>query len=182
MMYNNSMYKKKVYFIGIKGTGMCALAELFFRRGYDVSGSDTGEYFYTTDILKSLGIPFYESFKKEHIPQDAGLIVHSAAYNAETNEELSEAQRRGLKIRKYTDALGEYSADFFSAGICGVHGKTTTTALAGTIIRALGLPAQVLAGSAVSTFAPEGGGGLVPPCIWANSILLPKPANTAGIF
>ncbi|MDR2491790.1 MAG: UDP-N-acetylmuramate--L-alanine ligase, partial [Spirochaetaceae bacterium] len=101
-------------------------------------------------------IPFYESFKKEHIPQDVDLIVHSAAYNPETNAELREAVRRSLKIRKYTDALGEYSADFFSAGICGVHGKTTTTALAGTIIRALGLPAQVLAGSAVSTFAPEG--------------------------
>ncbi|MDR2618696.1 MAG: UDP-N-acetylmuramate--L-alanine ligase [Treponema sp.] len=143
---------KRVYFIGIKGTGMCALAELLHNRGVSVSGSDTGEVFYTDAILKELGIPFYESFEASHIDGSADLVIYSAAYSFDTNPEMAEAQRRNLLICKYTDALGAYSGLFDSSGIAGVHGKTTTTALAGTLIRGLGLPAQVLAGSAVSGF------------------------------
>jgi len=145
----------KVYFIGIKGTGMCALAELMRNRGIAVSGSDRDEVFYTDAILKDLGIPYHESFDAAHIGQgkDApDLIIHSAAYSFETNPEMAEAERRGIPILKYTDALGAYSARFDSSGIAGVHGKTTTTALAGTLLRGAGIPAQILAGSAVGLF------------------------------
>jgi UDP-N-acetylmuramate--alanine ligase len=65
---------------------------------------------------------------------------------------MAEARNRGIPLLKYTDALGSYSAEFDSSGIAGVHGKTTTTALAGAMIRGMGLPAQVLVGSAVSAF------------------------------
>jgi UDP-N-acetylmuramate--alanine ligase len=144
----------RVYFIGIKGTGMCALAELLRSRGVTVSGSDTGETFYTDAILKGLGIPYHESFDASHLsdgpPPD--LVIHSAAYNFDSNAEMAEARRLGLPICKYTDALGAYSGLFDSSGIAGVHGKTTTAAIAGTLIRGAGLPAQVLAGSAVSGF------------------------------
>jgi UDP-N-acetylmuramate--alanine ligase len=143
---------EKVYFIGIKGTGMSALAELLHGAGGSVSGSDTGDIFYTDAILKELGIPYYESFDAAHIPADAALVIHSAAYGAEDNVEVACALQRGLPLIKYTDALGEYSALFDSTGIAGVHGKTTTTALAGALVMAQGLAAQVLAGSAVSTF------------------------------
>jgi len=143
-----------VYFIGIKGTGMCALAELMHNRGIRVSGSDREEVFYTDAILRELGIPYYESFEASHI-ESCGLpelVVYSAAYSFETNVEMAEAKRRGIPLEKYTDALGAYSAGFDSTGIAGVHGKTTTTALAGTLIRGVGLPAQVLVGSAVGAF------------------------------
>jgi UDP-N-acetylmuramate--alanine ligase len=141
-----------VYFIGIKGTGMCALAELLHNSGVNVSGSDRDEIFYTDSILKELGIPYYESFAPEHIPQDADLVIRSAAYSRDSNSEIAEAEKRGIPVIKYTDALGAYSSLFDSCGIAGVHGKTTTTAIAGTLIRAAGLPAQVLAGSAVKGF------------------------------
>jgi UDP-N-acetylmuramate--alanine ligase len=143
-----------VYFIGIKGTGMSALAELMHNRGIRVSGSDRDEVFYTDAILRELGIPYYESFEASHIDGHGlpDLVIYSAAYSFETNSEMAEAKRRGLPLRRYTDALGEYSAGFDSTGIAGVHGKTTTTALAGTLIRAVGLPTQVLVGSAVSAF------------------------------
>ena len=143
-----------VYFIGIKGTGMCALAELLHLREIRVSGSDGTEKFYTDDILGELGIPFYETFDVSHISGGASfpdLIIYSAAYS-DDNAEMAEARRLGIPMRKYTDALGAYSAGFDSTGITGVHGKTTTTALAGTLLRAVGIPAQVLAGSAVGAF------------------------------
>jgi UDP-N-acetylmuramate--alanine ligase len=145
---------KGVYFIGIKGTGMCALAELMRGAGVTVSGSDREEKFYTDAILKEEGIPYYESFDAAHIEKDPppDLVVYSAAYSFDTNPEMAEAQGRGLEILKYPDALGAYSALFDSSGIAGVHGKTTTTAMAGAMIRGAGLPAQVLVGSAVGAF------------------------------
>ncbi|GHV31128.1 UDP-N-acetylmuramate--L-alanine ligase [Spirochaetia bacterium] len=148
-----------VYFIGIKGTGMCALAELLHNSGYHVSGSDRDEAFYTDEILKELGIPYYESFAPEHVPADAGLVIRSAAYSRDSNSEIAEAEKRGIPVLKYTDALGAYSALFDSSGIAGVHGKTTTTAIAGTLMRGAGLPAQILAGSAVNAFRENGGFG-----------------------
>jgi UDP-N-acetylmuramate--alanine ligase len=142
----------RIYFIGIKGTGMCALAELMRGAGYRVSGSDRGDVFYTDSILKSLGIPYHENFSAGHIQDDYDLVIYSAAYSFETNPEMAEARRRGLAILKYTDALGLYSRGFDSSGIAGVHGKTTTTAMAGHLIRGAALPAQVLVGSAVKGF------------------------------
>jgi UDP-N-acetylmuramate--alanine ligase len=143
---------KKIYMVGIKGTGMSALAELLRRGGVLVSGSDIGETFYTDAILKELAIPYYESFESAHVPPDADMVIHSAAYDTAKNPELAAALGLGLPVLKYTDALGAYSARFDSSGIAGVHGKTTTTALAGILIRAAGLPARILAGSAVGAF------------------------------
>jgi UDP-N-acetylmuramate--alanine ligase len=141
-----------IYCVGIKGTGVCALVELLHSEGLSIGGSDRGDVFYTDAILGELGIPYYESFSAEHINTGIKTVVYSAAYSPETNPELAEARRLGIPLVKYTDALGEYSARFDSSGIAGVHGKTTTTALAGTLIRGAGLPARILAGSAVSGF------------------------------
>jgi UDP-N-acetylmuramate--alanine ligase len=141
-----------VYFIGIKGTGMCALAELMHNSGLTVSGSDRDEVFYTDRILTELGIPYHESFLAEHVGAKIDLVIYSAAYSFGTNPEMAEAQRLKLPILKYTDALGYYSLGFDSSGVAGVHGKTTTAAIAGTLIRGAGLPAQILVGSAVKGF------------------------------
>ncbi|MDR1178238.1 MAG: Mur ligase domain-containing protein, partial [Spirochaetaceae bacterium] len=143
---------EKIYMVGIKGTGMTALAELLCHDGARLSGSDVPEVFYTDAILRELEIPWYESFDSAHVPPDAGLVIHSAAYDREKNPELAAALNMGLRVLKYTDALGAYSKNFDSSGIAGVHGKTTTTALCGVLVRAASLPARVLAGSAVGAF------------------------------
>ena len=140
------------YIVGIKGTGACALAELMYNAGMKVSGSDGGEVFYTDAVLKALEIPYYESFDAAHIRDDFDVVIHSAAYSAETNPELAEAARRSLPVLSYPEALGAWSAAFDSAGIAGVHGKTTTAAITGALMRGAGLPARILAGSAVADF------------------------------
>ncbi|MDR3275825.1 MAG: UDP-N-acetylmuramate--L-alanine ligase [Treponema sp.] len=150
--------KPVIYMVGIKGTGMCALAELLHNTGAEVRGSDRPETFYTDLILQDLGIPYYESFEAAHIDERAEQVIYSAAYSPGANPELLEARRRGIPLIKYSDALGEYSARFDSSGIAGVHGKTTTTALTGMLLRGAGLPAQVLAGSAVGSFSGSEGG------------------------
>ncbi|MCL2410604.1 MAG: Mur ligase domain-containing protein, partial [Treponema sp.] len=143
---------RTIYFIGIKGTGVCALAELAHHNGFNVLGSDIPEKFYTDKILKKMNIPFYENFEASHITKDIDLIIYSAAYSADSNVELARAEELGIPTLKYTDALGAWSAKFDSTGICGVHGKTTTTAMCGVMVRAAALPAQVLVGSAVIDF------------------------------
>jgi UDP-N-acetylmuramate--alanine ligase len=142
----------RMHLVGIKGTGMCALAELLAKSGVRVTGSDTSDVFYTDEILKALGLPYAEGFSAANLPADAEYVIHSAAYSAESNPELAEALRRGLPVLKYTEALGSYSGRFDSSAIAGVHGKTTTTALAGTLAAAAGLSARILAGSAVGNF------------------------------
>ena len=144
---------KRVYFVGIKGTGMAALAELMLNKGCSVYGSDTKEVFYTDSILTQLGIPYFESFDAEHITNSSpDLLIYSTAYSRETNPEIAKADELGIPLLSYSDALGEYSADFDSTGITGVHGKTTTTAITGTMLKGAGVPAQILVGSAVSSF------------------------------
>jgi len=141
-----------VYFVGIKGTGVCALAELVHNSGIKVSGSDISEKFYTDEILQELKIPYYEEFDAKHIDKNIDMIIYSAAYGADTNPELERAQELKIPMLKYTDALGAWSAKFDSTGVCGVHGKTTTTAICGIMMKAARLPAQILVGSAVIDF------------------------------
>ena len=113
---------------------MAALAEIFSARGAMLSGSDVPDVFYTDAILKSLGVIVSRGFEAGHVPPETRLVVHSAAYARESNPELLEAARRGLPIMSYPEALGSISRRSDSSGIAGVHGKTTTTALAGSII------------------------------------------------
>ncbi|MBB6480822.1 UDP-N-acetylmuramate--L-alanine ligase [Spirochaeta isovalerica] len=141
----------RVHLVGIKGTGMAAFAELLQRRGADISGSDIDEKFYTDEVLQRLGIPYEESFRAENIDDEVQLVIHSAAYGSD-NPELSEAHKRHIPVMVYTEALGYISSLTESFGVAGIHGKTTTTALAGTVAGAAGLEASVLVGSAVPSF------------------------------
>jgi len=139
--------------VGVKGTGMTALAELLVASGARVRGSDVPEKFFTDEILDAVGVPYSASFEAAHLDPVPDLVVHSAAYFRDSNAELVEADRRHLPVQVYPEALGAFSAGFpTAAGIAGVHGKTTTTAMAGVVARALKLPASVLAGSLVPDF------------------------------
>jgi UDP-N-acetylmuramate--alanine ligase len=140
------------FMVGIKGTGMTALTEVFVRAGARVSGSDTEEVFYTDAILERLGVTVHAGFHAEALPADAALVVYSAAYDPERNPQLLAARERGLPVFTYTEALGELSRGRPALGVSGVHGKTTTTAMIGSLVKRLGLPGAVLVGSAAADF------------------------------
>ncbi|MBN1835623.1 MAG: UDP-N-acetylmuramate--L-alanine ligase [Spirochaetales bacterium] len=142
----------RIHMVGIKGTGMTALAEILAGGGAVLTGSDVPEHFYTDEILKSLGIPYRESFSASNLGPEVQLVIHSAAYSPEENCELQAASERGLPLLTYPEALGELSRGFDASGIAGTHGKTSTTAMAGAVLSALGLPVTVLAGSEVAGF------------------------------
>ncbi len=139
------------HFVGIKGTGMAALVEILCARGAIVTGSDVSERFYTDEILEKYNI-HSKTFSSENITDDVQYVVYSSAYNPDTNPDLVESKKRCLPMMLYSEALGAISTSAYSCGICGVHGKTTTTGLTGTLLKEVDLPSQVLAGSIISSF------------------------------
>jgi len=142
----------RIHMVGIKGTGMAALAELLVSRGALLTGSDVPEVFYTDEILQALAIKVMSPFSETNLPSNAQLVIYSSAYKSDVNPELISAAKKGIPLLLYSDALGEFSAHSYSCGIAGVHGKTTTTGLAGTILKGLDLDASALAGSVISSF------------------------------
>ena len=140
-----------IHFVGIKGTGMAALVEILFHKGAVITGSDVSERFYTDEVLENLGLHAVE-FAASNITDDVQYVIYSSAYKLDKNPDLIEAVRRGVPCLLYTQALGAYSERAFSCGVSGVHGKTSTTGLVGTILKEIDLPSQVLAGSVINSF------------------------------
>ena len=141
----------RIHLVGAKGTGVCALAELLVGAGAVVTGSDVDDTFYTDEVLAAIGVPV-SPFSADNVRGGVDLVIYSKAYSAASNPELAEAEAVGVPTMSYPEALGSLSASRDSSGVCGVHGKTTTTALAGVMARAAGLPTAVLVGSAVGAF------------------------------
>ncbi len=137
--------------VGIKGTGMAALAEIFQDRGFQVMGSDVEESFFTDQILRDRGIPFFKGFSASQVPENLDFAVRSAAYG-EDHEEVACLLSRGVPLMTYPEALGALSRGSSAGAVAGVHGKTTTSALCGVLVKALSLPGTVLVGSAVPAF------------------------------
>lgn len=141
---------KTAYFVGIKGVGMTALAQILQGRGVRVSGSDTDENFFTDEVLTRLRIPFKEGFSKNNIPERTDLVISSVAYINSGNIEIVEAKKRGLTITTYPEALAELFNDSWGIAVTGSHGKSTTSAMLGFILEYAGLDPTVVVGSRVN--------------------------------
>lgn len=114
------------HFVGIKGTGMSALAQILHDMNYEVQGSDVEKYFFTQDALDQAGIkilPFQRSNIKE------GMTVIAGNAFPDNHEEIDEAQKLGIPVIRYHQFLGEFMQNFNSIAIAGSHGKTSTTGL-----------------------------------------------------
>ncbi|MCQ2610192.1 MAG: UDP-N-acetylmuramate--L-alanine ligase [Treponema sp.] len=140
-----------IHFVGIKGTGMAALVEILYHNGAVITGSDVSEVFYTDQILNKLNITALP-FSGDNITDDVQYVIYSSAYKLDKCPDLIAAVNKNIPCLLYTQALGSYSKTAYSCGICGVHGKTSTTGLTGTILKHLDLPSQILAGSIINSF------------------------------
>lgn len=114
------------HFIGIKGTGMSALAQILFDSGETVQGSDVSKSFFTEEALVEKGITILP-FSADNIKENYIVIAGNAF--SDDHEEIQEARRLGCKFYRYHDFLGEYIQQYKSIAITGSHGKTSTTGL-----------------------------------------------------
>ena len=114
------------YFVGIKGTGMGALAQVLQGLGYEVSGSDKPDHFFTEQALIEKGIKIYE-FNKNNIKE--GMVIIQGNAFKDDHEEILRAKELNLKIYSYQEMLGKLTKKFKTITVAGCHGKTTTTSM-----------------------------------------------------
>jgi UDP-N-acetylmuramate--alanine ligase len=142
---------KKAYFIGIKGVGMTALAQVLKGRGIEVLGSDNQEKFFTDQVLKKLDVKVIEGFDKKNVPAEADLIIASAAYLGQEikNPEVAELKKQGRPVFTYAQVLGRLFKEKKGIAVAGTHGKSTITAMLGLILEEAGFDPTVIVGSRV---------------------------------
>ncbi len=138
---------RRLYFVGIGGAGMSGMAEILADIGFEISGSDNTPS-EVTKHLQSQGITVHRGHLASNVGQ-ADLLVISAAVN-EANPEVAEARRLGIPVIKRAEMLGELMRLKYSIGIAGAHGKTTTTALTGAILKSAGVDPTVIVGGRVT--------------------------------
>ena len=123
---------KKVYFIGIGGVSMSALAQYLHSCGFEVAGSDSN----TSEITENLrisGIKVYPEHSADNMT-DIDLVIYTDAISMD-NPELKYAIKEKLDIMDRAEFLGQLMKGFeFSIGVAGTHGKTSTTSMLTEII------------------------------------------------
>ncbi|MGJ7920394.1 UDP-N-acetylmuramate--L-alanine ligase [Neobacillus sp. LXY-4] len=120
------------HFVGIKGSGMSALAQVLHDMKFEVQGSDVEKRFFTQQALEHAGIKILP-FQKENI--QPGMTVIAGNAFPDTHEEIEEARSKGLPIVRYHRFLGDFMQRFTSIAITGAHGKTSTTGLLAHVIQ-----------------------------------------------
>jgi len=138
---------------------MSAVARLLQARGHTVSGSDAGRW-PLSEALGAGGMTIYDRFAAEHIA-GADVVLRSSAYG-ENNVELRAAQERGVTVWKRDDAWRELSQGQRVVAIAGTHGKTTTTAMTWTALRAGGIDASLICGAALRELGSNAHAGADP--------------------
>jgi len=138
---------RSVHFVGIGGIGMSGLAEILRTMDFDVSGSDLkGNDI--TKRLETLGVRVLLGHKAENVT-GADVVVYSSAIKME-NPELVRARALDIPIIPRGEMLAELMRVKYTVAIAGSHGKTTTTSLVATVLRAAGLDPTVVVGGKVN--------------------------------
>ncbi len=140
---------KKVYVVGIKGSGVIAAVDILHAMGKEITGSDTEEKFFTDGILDNLGIRYFEKFSESNIPPETDLVIYSTVYNQENNIEMKYATENKLPMMSYPELLAHLFNQKFGLAVTGTHGKTTTSAILANVLKDCGVSPSAIIGSRV---------------------------------
>ncbi len=124
---------KHIHMIGIGGSSMSGLAQMLQEKGYVITGSDNLETYATRHLRDDLHIPVTIGHRPENV-HGADLVVYTVAILPDNPERL-EVERLGLPNIERATLLGQLMEGFETAiGVCGAHGKTTTTSMLSQIL------------------------------------------------
>ncbi|MGZ4134591.1 MAG: UDP-N-acetylmuramate--L-alanine ligase, partial [Tumebacillaceae bacterium] len=168
---------QKIHFVGIKGSGTSALAQVFARLGYEVTGSDSDAVFFTDELLSAAGITRIVTPSAENV-SDVDIVCHSPAYG-DDHIEIKTAKERGIPVLSYPEMLGKLMDERKAILVSGTHGKTTTTSMISNLLLKTGLDPMVIIGSKnydIGSNARYGAGHLVAEaCEYRRSFLNYRP-------
>ena len=128
------MSYRNIYFIGIGGIGMSAIARYYKFKGFEVGGYDRTPSELTAE-LEAEGIAVHYEDRPDLIPQDVEgtLVVYTPAIPASLKE-LQTVQAKGYRVIKRSRMLGEITEGQKCLAVAGTHGKTTTSTLIAHIL------------------------------------------------
>ncbi|MHB1921899.1 MAG: UDP-N-acetylmuramate--L-alanine ligase [Chitinophagaceae bacterium] len=133
-----------IYFIGIGGMGMSALARYFNDRQVRVSGYDK----FPSALSRKLeeeGIPIHYEENADLLDLDANLIVYTPAIPP-TNKELEFYRNHGYEVVKRSEVLEIITRNYFNISVAGTHGKTTISTMIAHLLRHSGLGGNAFLG------------------------------------
>jgi len=136
--------QRVIYFIGIGGIGMSALARYFHSKGIKVSGYDKTETALTKALTQE-GMPVHYTDDINLIPKKVDLVIYTPAIPKEQTE-LQYYNKNGFKVVKRSDVLQAISAGSFNICVAGTHGKTTVSAMIAHILRHSGFGCNAFLG------------------------------------
>ncbi len=173
-----SLAGKRFHFIGAGGIGMSGLAQLMMKNQAIVTGSD--EIF--TDVIDNLrekGAEIKIGHRDRNLKPGTNAVVISAAIK-ENNPELKLARRRGYKIYKYAQMLGELMDCYEGIAVSGTHGKSTTSGWLTYVFNEASLEPNFIIGALVSQLgtssaAADGKYFIAEACEYDRSFLNLKP-------
>ena len=151
-----------IYFLGIGGIGMSALARYYQSRGYSIAGYDRTPSPLTKQ-LEDEGMAIHYEDNPGLLPALIEIVIYTPAVPKDLKE-FEVIRQRNLPILKRAEALGKISESHFTLAIAGTHGKTTTTAMTAHILNACGKDTTAFIGGIANNFN--------------SNILLGKDANS----
>jgi UDP-N-acetylmuramate--alanine ligase len=140
-----------VYFIGIGGIGMSALARYFLAKGVHVGGYDKTETQLTKELVKE-GVSINYTDDINAIPKNAELIVYTPAIPKE-HTGLIYYQQNGYTVVKRSDVLGAITVEGFNICVAGTHGKTTISTMIAHILRDSGFGCNAFLGGISTNYS-----------------------------
>jgi len=139
-----------IYFLGIGGIGMSALARYFHLQGTMVNGYDKTKTS-ITDALEAEGINVHFEENIELIPSNVDLVVYTPAVPKDHTEYLYLIEKN-IPIIKRSDLLGMITNNVFTIAVSGTHGKTSITSMIAFIINTAGKNVNAFIGGISKNF------------------------------
>ena len=141
---------QKIYFIGIGGIGMSALARYFHSKGVRVSGYDKATT-PLTQALEAMGMAIHYEERLDLAPMDTDVVVYTPAIPKD-HTELVYYQQHQYTVVKRSDVLQWITESSFNICISGTHGKTTITTMVAHILRHTGYGCNAFLGGIAANY------------------------------
>ena len=117
-----------IHLVGIKGVAMTSLAQMLINAGKTISGSDVPDSFVTEKILGSLSVTIQDSFLLD-LPEKTDCVVYTAAHSGSDNPQVQKSKELKIPVLSHAEALAQLIENQKTIAVCGVGGKSTTSAM-----------------------------------------------------